>query len=77
MQTYFVTFLQGLKHFSNIFIKHIFHLEPIFFSFMKKTYILDHAASFNMHMQKFKSPQKTVFALRPGGGGTQMLQTGP
>ena len=35
IQTYFVTFLQGLKHFSDIFIKHIFPLEPIFFSFIK------------------------------------------
>ena len=49
---YFVTFLEGypLKTFFLLFTI-FFPLEPKFVSFIK-TYLLDHSASFDMHIEK-------------------------
>jgi len=53
MQKYFVTFLQGFDYFPDIFIKYkVFSFRTKVFFFHKITYVLDHSASFDMHIEK-------------------------
>ena len=70
--------VKNLDIFPGIFIKYwkYFPLEPKVFFLSWKTYVLDHSASYNMHIENcrkkyifFKSPQKKRFLPYGGGGG--------
>ena len=70
MQKYLVKFLQGYPSKTPaIFIPVFFFRTKVFF-FHEKTYVLDHSASFDMHIENLKKNLKTrkIGFCRTGGG---------